>query len=329
MTETAEIVPARSLSVGQWSDLLIGNGDAWISHCRTWCLRVDARHGATDSSLAVVNRDGTVRALVPLVSIGTSQPVLVSGISEPSGPLFDHRLSAAERGNAWQTIDRAVRDVAPAARGVVFKLPVLGSSGARIRHQDKVALAALGYHTECRSFFHMELDCERGESWERVSPRVRTQIRRASRECRIVAVNSIDDLRMLTEVYASHAATKGQQPPMTAEDLAALEADEQESGFRTMAVLGYAGEELLGFALAFGVGVAATLFAWGSINSGPSRQLSKFLVWESLMALKDKGFSSVEYGGDIPDQPSFSGLTEFYRRLGGSRLETVWAHKTY
>ena len=328
MIEAAEIRPARTLTEDQWDRFTADHPDGWVSHCRTWCLRVDAAHGATDESLAVVDRVGVVRALVPLVRDVTRR-VLVSGITEPSGPLLDQHLAAEDRTATWTMIGSAVRDLATSTRSaVVIKLPVLCRTGAREQGPDEKALAALGYATQHRDFFQLELHRDRLELWECVSPRVRTQIRAAERECRIVQADGRAQLRLLTWAYSVHAATKGQLPSVTAEDLAALRVEERSAGLQTVAMLGYAGPELLGFALAFGVGSAATLFAWGAVGGGPSGQLSKFLVWEMLMALKDRGFQSVEYGGAVLGDPRFHGLTEFYRRFGGRTHAATWAYLT-
>jgi hypothetical protein len=138
-------------------------------------------------------------------------------------------------------------------------------------------------------------------------------------------VESAADLTALYHIYHRHAAGKGTQvlPRDHLEQVA-------EAGTaRVVTLLAWSAGTPVGFAIALCRGVAATLFAWGCDPDLRRGQVSKFLVWRSLMHLRATGFTIVEYGGAMPQTSAFAGLTEFYRRLGGEVLTAHWSLRRF
>lgn len=299
----------------RWDALLAAHPGAWFAHERAWLTQAGGETGAL-----VLDGAGDALALVPY---GPAGPAVVSGLNEPSGPLLRPGLRGDDRRTVWRQVDEVLRG--SGAERAVLKFPVVDGSGPRLADpEDGRALRALGYQVVPRDFHVLDLRVEEERLWQGVSARVRTQIRRAERDCTVGPAGPAE-FGQLMDAYRQHAAVKGTPPVLTVEGLTALHADPGPP--ELIALIGRHEGRPAGFALCLGRGRGASLVAWGSVPGAQRSQLSKLLAWRSLTTARDRGFGWIEYGGSVTDVPRLAGLTEFYRRLGGQVLTSVWAHR--
>lgn len=315
--------------IAQWDSFVAEHPYAWFTHERQWCSVVDSAAGAGDLSFGVY--DGALlRAVVPctLVMRGGSPPLLVSGLLEPAGVLVDSTLSADRFLPLWQVVDAWVTELAQrtGADSVLFRFPVLGRSGHRPALPDwRMQSIGTTWRVVTRDFYCMDLSGPQERLFRAVSSRMRSQINSAARECELYEARSDEDMADLYQIYHAHAAAKGTQV-LPREHLEQLI---HSKLVRTHALIARWAGTPAAFAITLGSGPAATLFAWGSVPEFQRSQVSKYVVWQSLMFLKERGYSMVEYGGAMPAASGYGGLTEFYRRLGGQVLATSWTLRRF
>lgn len=315
--------------IAQWDAFVADHPYAWFTHERQWCVEVDAAAGAGDLSFGVYDGE-SLRAVVPctLVRRDDSPPLLVSGVLEPAGVLADPALPDDQFPPLWRALDSRLTDLAQdtGATSALFRFPVLGRHGHRAALLDRLTRSiGTGWRVVSRDFYCMDLRLPRETLFRAVSSRMRGQINRALRECDLHEVRSAEDMSHLYRIYHAHAAAKGTQvlPREHLERLIRSEA------VRTHALIARWAGTPAAFAITLGSGPSATLFAWGSVPELQRSQVSKYVVWQSLMFLKEHGYSMVEYGGAMPAGSGYDGLTEFYRRLGGRLLAITWLYRRF
>jgi hypothetical protein len=330
-------VAQAAAAAADWQRLVAGCSGAWFSHNRDWCALVDADQDktagtVTDASFVVTRRGGPagsgLAALVPCAASARAGGSVVSGLIEPSGPMLSDGLSPDERAAVWGLIDRQLSTVARDrdATSIVLRFPVLVSSGPRAYDDiDRAALGELGYRLRTRRFYYIDLTRTEAALWQGVSSRMRTQIRAAMRSCQVIEATGEAELARLCELFREQSAAKGTTTMMTPGLISRLARGDSGLVVRPLLATGEAGPAA--FALSFGIGRCASLFAWGSTAAALPTQLPKLIVWQALLDLKARGMHWAEYGGAITDMSIYAGLTEFYRRIGGQVRESLLAYR--
>lgn len=84
---------------------------------------------------------------------------------------------------------------------------------------------------------------------------------------------------------------------------------------------------MLGFSISVHDTISTEASTWGSLDrAATAAHLTKFIIADTIQDLAGQGYGAIEYGYRF-DSPEHAGLTEFYRRMGGRVVPSVWIHK--
>ncbi|GAB4511561.1 MAG: hypothetical protein Tsb0020_29380 [Haliangiales bacterium] len=308
-------VDADELPSARWGEFCARARAVWFTHSRSWYLAAERACDAIDAAwFGVVDDRGELAAVVPLAAQRSQPQLAVSGLREPAGLCLDERRSPAEQ--------RALAELVVAS--LEARAAQLGASEIAIKSAALDRCGLRGDDAEWASAPLRALRLGRygvraaplsvmtgGDRWARVSERTRTQILRGRERTRLIPVSSPAQFSTLCELYLAHTAEKGlvRFRPSELEQLwNAPEID-------TQLFLMYIADRAVGFAIAIGLGVSMSLFAWGVDSEGRAAGVSKALVYDVCGLLLAQGAQAVECGGRF-QRGAATGIDEFYRRLG-------------
>ena len=87
---------------------------------------------------------------------------------------------------------------------------------------------------------------------------------------------------------------------------------------------------MLGFSISVHDTISTEAFTWGSLDraatAATAAHFTKFIIADTIQDLAGQGYGVIKYGCRL-DGPEHAGLTEFYRRMGGRAVPSVWIHK--
>lgn len=319
---SGELFIAPRLAVGEtaWNALVERSPEAWLWHRWEYIDAMATWPSREDRSLAVVDSDATVIAVLPLQLVSTRRSKIVSYriLDSPGGIATDPILSPQLQAEAQAILLDEISAVATRERIAETQFAISPVTPSHRPPHTPAAnpLLAIGFEDSSSSSWIVALSDDKDAAWRGLEGRARTAIRKARRSGVTVRRATASDL---SAYYSLHLATCYRRK-LTPHPQSYFEAifDLIERGLARIWLAEVNGSTVAG--ANFGWYKQATWYWTGASNDqGLRSEANSLLHWTAISEMCDTGIDFYETGEAFlePVGGDLYRLSTFKRSFGG------------